>query len=1238
MNFNIIFVAYELKHEKLNPISNQTFLIMKIKFYPLLRVTSTVFLVLLGLWSFSQTQTITLQNANYRQGFNLLDSKSNKVEIHYATNEFLLEDFVANGERMKSVLLPGVFLPNDEGAPNLAGESRYIAIPQGATPVLNIKSMQVQKFENVEVGPAPRLPLESEVGPLHYEKNPAIYSKNAYYPEQPVRISEPTQIRGVDVVLLGITPFQYNPVTKELLVYQNIELEVNFEGGNNRFGDDAYRNPYFDAILSDNLLNYSSLPKIDYAARYASYYGATENDECEYIIITPDGADFQRWADSIKKFRTEQGILTKVFTLTQIGGNTTSAIENFINNAYNNWTIKPITCLLLGDYGTDPTNSVISPIYNNYCVSDNIYADVTGNMMPDVVFSRITARNNNELQVMISKFLNYERNPPMDTSFYNRPITALGWQTQRWFQICSETIGGFFRNKLGKSPRRQNAIYQGNPNVDPWSTATNTSTVLNYFGPNGQGYIPATPQQLGGWTGGSATGINNAINSGAFILQHRDHGMETGWGEPSYTNSNINGLYNTNLTFVMSINCLTGKYNWGSECFTEKFHRYTKNGVNSGALGLLAASETSYSFVNDTYVWGVYDNWWTDFMPTYGSTPEPRGILPSFGNAAGKYYLQQSSWPYNTNNKAVTYNLFHHHGECWSVIYSEMPQQLTVSHDSLIYQGTSTFTVTATEGATVALSVDGQIIGVQTAGASPLTFNLPSLVNGQKVVLVATKQNFLRYRKEIPVTIDQLLANFTANVTSGCEGLTVDFQDLSSGQPTSWEWTFEGATPSTSTDQNPTGIFYPTAGNYTVTLTVGKNGEFNTLTLPNFINTFTAPEPPLAENKAACYATPVPDLTAEGNNVKWYSDPELTTLVFVGDTFATGQTAIGTYTYYATQMNGGCEGPATPVTLTISDYPQVILTPFENTCLNSPSFELTQGSPAGGTWNGNGVENNVFNPATAGVGEHQLAYTYTNEYGCATTIAQPIIVNGLPEVNLASLSPVCDNAEPVTLTGGIPEGGVYSGVGVENGIFTPTIAGDVEIGYTVTDVNTNCSNTATQILTVMPSPVIAFGGDTAICHNHVLTLDATNEGATYAWSTGETTPVISVDITGTQIGGNKEVSVTVSGANGCVKSGNITITFNDCTGIDELSANLGVNIIPNPNDGNFTLELSSLKPIILDVKVVNVFGKKVYALNSVKVDGKAQMPLHLTQLADGVYFLLLESDGQTLSYKFVVKK
>ena len=65
---------------------------------------------------------------------------------------------------------------------------------------------------------------------------------------------------------------------------------------------------------------------------------------------------------------------------------------------------------------------------------------------------------------------------------------------------------------------------------------------------------------------------------------------------------------NNELPFIFSINCQTGAYHRSAECFAEKFHRYTYNGQNSGALGLIAATEVSYSFVNDTYVWGLYDN------------------------------------------------------------------------------------------------------------------------------------------------------------------------------------------------------------------------------------------------------------------------------------------------------------------------------------------------------------------------------------------------------------------------------------------------------------------------------------------------------------------------------------------------------------------------------------------------------------------------------------------------------
>ena len=161
--------------------------------------------------------------------------------------------------------------------------------------------------------------------------------------------------------------------------------------------------------------------------------------------------------------------------------------------------------------------------------------------MPDIVFARITAQNATQLESMIKRNLDYERNPPTSPSFYNKPITALGWQTERWFQICSEVVGGFWKNALGKEPVRINEIYQGTPG-SIWSSAPNTATVVGVFGPAGLGYIPASPAELGNWNGGNASQINSAINAGSFMLMHRDHGYEFGWGEPSYTNTNINGL------------------------------------------------------------------------------------------------------------------------------------------------------------------------------------------------------------------------------------------------------------------------------------------------------------------------------------------------------------------------------------------------------------------------------------------------------------------------------------------------------------------------------------------------------------------------------------------------------------------------------------------------------------------------------------------------------------------------
>ncbi len=714
---------------------------------PLLKLLLLCVIVLFALTSQSFGQVVNFHDNWGSQGMTLKQQGISGVNINFSINTMNLEDVNVNGTMMKSPRLEGIFLPNNEGCPDLAGTGRYIAIPQGSRAVLNIRSYRTVTYTNIEIAPAPRIPWDTEDGPAVFQKRADVYSKNAFYPENPVILSSPTQLRGVDAVMLGITPFQYNPVTKELIVYKDIDIEVRFEGGNGHFGEDRLRSRWWDPILEDALFNYQSLPGIDY-----DKLNTMRTQGCEYLIIRPDGAEFAKWADSIKNFRVMQGICTKIVTITEVGGNVAATVEAYVNNAYTNWTPPPVAVLMLGDYGTATTNNLISPIYNNYCVSDNILADVNNDHMPDMAFARITANNEAQLQVMVTKFLNYERNPPTSPAFYDHPITALGWQTVRWFQICSEVIGGFWKNAQGKHPVRINAVYAGNPSVDPWSTATNTATVLAYFGPSGQAYIPATPQELGGWTGGTATMINNAINSGSFILQHRDHGGETGWGEPSYNNSNINSLTNTDLTFILSINCLTGRYNYSNECFAEKFHRYTYNNQNSGALGLIAASQTSYSFVNDAYVWGMMDNFWPNFMPTYGAMFSERGVRPAFGNCAGKYFLQQSSWPYNTGNKEVTYHLFHHHSDAFLSVYSEVPQNLSVSHANSIDASDTGFTVTATPGSFIALTFNGIILGTGTGTGSPLSIHV---IGGQSepdsMDVVVTKQNYFRYHAKVKV-------------------------------------------------------------------------------------------------------------------------------------------------------------------------------------------------------------------------------------------------------------------------------------------------------------------------------------------------------------------------------------------------------------------------------------------------------------------------------------------------------
>jgi len=85
--------------------------------------------------------------------------------------------------------------------------------------------------------------------------------------------------------------------------------------------------------------------------------------------------------------------------------------------------------------------------------------------------------------------------------------------------------------------------------------------------------------------------------------------------------------------------------------------------------------------------------------------------------------------------------------------------------------------------------------------------------------------------------------------------------------------------------------------------------------------------------------------------------------------------------------------------VTVNANPEVTLTPFETACINWPAFELTGGIPAGGEYSGTGVTNGWFDPAAAGVGSHDITYTYTDENNCENSAVEPIIVDGCTSIN-----------------------------------------------------------------------------------------------------------------------------------------------------------------------------------------------------------------------------------------------
>ncbi len=137
--------------------------------------------------------------------------------------------------------------------------------------------------------------------------------------------------------------------------------------------------------------------------------------------------------------------------------------------------------------------------------------------------------------------------------------------------------------------------------------------------------------------------------------------------------------------------------------------------------------------------------------------------------------------------------------------------------------------MTNTSGTTYAASIPGQVQG-STIGYYIHAEDNSGRTTEHPLIGSPDPHSFV-----VGAPLQQPVANFSASSTIVKEGNSVQFTDVSTMEPTTWSWSFDGGIPATSALKNPV-VTYPNQGSYTVALTVTNAVGNDTETKVDYIN------------------------------------------------------------------------------------------------------------------------------------------------------------------------------------------------------------------------------------------------------------------------------------------------------------------------------------------------------------------------------------------------------------------
>lgn len=601
------------------------------------------------------------------------------------------------------VSVPDYTFTWEEGSPKLPVMRRLIEIPVGADPAVTVVSYDVKEYSLSDLGiqhqimPTQPGVAKSFKGKFDFVINNAVYTADKFNPNVLARVEVIGFMRNTRIARLEISPVEYNPVQGIIRVYENVVVEVKFNGADysaSSLLNDKTRSPYFGGF---NFFN--QLPKGNGQRENLTSYPV------KMVIVS-----HPMFHDALQPFiewKTKKGFtIVEAYTDDPSVGTTTTSIKNYLQNLYNAGTPEdpaPSFVLFVGDVAQIPAYS------QGGHVTDLYYCEYTGDVLPEVYFGRFSATNVAQLQPQIDKTMMYEQYLFPDPSFLGESLMVSG-------------VDGNY------------AAIHGNGQIN-YGTSTYFNAAHNI---ESHTYLyPAS--------GSSAAAIRQNVSDGVGYGNYTAHGSSSGWSDPAFEISHIPALQNYGKYPLLVGNCcLTSTYN--TNCFGEELLR----AQDKGAIGYIGASNSTYW--DEDYYFGVGVGA-VVLNPTYEST-----TLGSYDRAFHDHGETFEDWfttqaqMFVAGNLAVTesgssrityyWQVYCLMGDPSLMVYFGVPEPMTVSYEPLMPLQSVSFTVNTDPYAYVAISKDGVLHGSALADGAGLAEVMldPISVPGE-ADLVITAQN-----------------------------------------------------------------------------------------------------------------------------------------------------------------------------------------------------------------------------------------------------------------------------------------------------------------------------------------------------------------------------------------------------------------------------------------------------------------------------------------------------------------